>query len=336
MNGKNATVGNAQEKWFSQREQSAGRLRLKFMWLSYAWLGKCFLKVLCVPVMAFIYPFAGPAKKALREYYAVLSNFCASRGARAPRPTMFTLFRHMLGFAWSLADKTDACSFKKNLPRMSARNDAGFSEFCDCLAAGKGVFLMTSHVGTAEVLPALPATCPDLPRVPHVHAFQQMGHDAVFTEVFMRRFDASSITLHAVEQIGVETAVDMQSAIARGEIVIMAGDRVSAGSGKTLAHRFLGVECSWPKGVFAFARLMEAPVFFATCVRTGWNSYEAHFAAAPQSASINEMLAAYTAFLEEEVLAHPLEWHQFYRFFADGLGFGGQMSTQDNENRSST
>ena len=305
------------ETWFSQREQSAGRLRLRFMWFAYSWLGKGFIKILCVPLMAFIYPFARPAKAALREYYAVLSAFARSRGiSHAPRATSWTLFRHLLGFALSLADKTDACSLKKNLPRMTVRADEGFAAFRDCVAAGRGAFLVASHVGTAEVLPALPLARADIPGVPHVHAFQQMGHDAEFTEIFMRRFDASSLTLHAVEDIGVETAVEMQEAIARGELVIMSGDRVSAGSDKTMVRSFLGVECLWPKGVFVFARMMEAPVFFVTCVRTGWNSYEAHFAAAPEGAGNGEILTAYTAFLEREVLDQPLEWHQFYPFFS--------------------
>ena len=304
------------DRWFAQKEQSAGRLRLNIMWFAYTILGKGFLKALCVPVMVFIYPFARPARAALREYYSVLAAFCRRfQRLPPPHPTYWTLFRHLLGFALSLADKTDACSLKKSLPRMTVRDDDGFHAFRDCIASGKGAFIIASHVGTAEVLPALPRMRTDLPRVPHVHAFQQMAYDEVFTEVFMRRFDASSLTLHAVEDIGVETAVEMQSAIGRGEIVIMSGDRVSAGSTKTLGHSFLGVDCAWPKGVFAFARLMEAPVFFATCVRTGWNAYEAHFAAAPEASESGRLLDAYISFLEFEVLAHPLEWHQFYRFF---------------------
>jgi len=303
-------------KWYEQSEQSAGRWRLMIMWLAYSWLGKGFLKVLCVPVMAFIYPFARPAKAALREYYSVLAAFRGRRGesARAASPP---LFRHLLGFAWSLADKTDACSLGKSLPRMSVRGDASSRSLLSCISANKGVFLVTSHVGTAEMLLALPRAMPGLPSPPHVHAFQQMAQSAVFTDFLMRRLAASSLTIHAVEEIGVETAVEMQAALARGEMVIMAGDRVSAGSARCLDREFLGVECRWPKGVFAFARLMEAPVFFATCVRTGWNAYEVHFSAAPEKAREEEMLAAYASFLEEEVLAHPIEWHQFYQFFAD-------------------
>ena len=140
-----------------------------------------------------------------------------------------------------------------------------------------------------------------------------MGHDAEFMKVFMRHFDATHLTLHAVEDIGVETAVAMQEAIGRGELVLMAGDRVSSGSAKTLRHDFLGRPCVWPKGAFAFARMMEAPVFFVTCLRTGWNAYEAHFM---QWDGKEDLLDAYVRFLEAETLARPDQWYQFYRFFS--------------------
>ena len=113
----------------------------------------------------------------------------------------------------------------------------------------------------------------------------------------------------------------MQEAIGRGELVLMAGDRVGARSGKTFDHAFLGRPCRWPKGVFVFAKLMACPVFFVTCVRTGWNAYECHFHRYTGPASSPaRMLDEYTAFLEAETLAHPEQWYQFYDFFAHGRG----------------
>ena len=123
------------------------------------------------------------------------------------------------------------------------------------------------------------------------------------------------LQLHAVEEIGVESAVEMKEAIGRGELVIMAGDRVSAGSGSTLRRRFLGRDCAWPKGVYRFARLMESPVFAVTCVSTGWNRYEVHFAALGNTEA--EMLDGFVSFLEKETVAHPGQWYQFYDFFGD-------------------
>jgi len=137
-----------------------------------------------------------------------------------------------------------------------------------------------------------------------------MGHDAAFTRQFASHLDTSAVTLHAVEEIGVETAVEMQSAIGAGDLVLMAGDRPSAGSRAVLRHEFLGRECEWPKGVFVFARLMECPVFFVTCVRTGWNAYEAHFEQAA-----GDVFDAYVRFLEREARVRPDQWHNFHDFF---------------------
>ena len=196
---------------------------------------------------------------------------------------------------------------------MSVRDDVGWRAFDGLVRAGKGAFLISTHLGTIEVFPALSASSP------FVHAFQQMGHDAVFTEVFARHLDASRLTLHPVEEFGVETAVQMQEAIGRGELVLMAGDRVSAGSERVLRHDFLGRPCVWPKGVFVFAKLMEAPIFFVTCVRTGWNAYEVHVREFVPSGEplLPSLLDAYVRFLEEETLAHPEQWYQFYHFFGD-------------------
>ena len=298
--------------WARQGEQSAGRLRIALMWWIYRIFGKTAQKIAFVPVMLFIYPFCVPAKRALRRFYEVLAEW---RG----KPVRPRLFRHLLGFAWSLMDKTDACTLKKDLPSMSVRDDDGWRAFRDLVADGKGAFVMGTHVGTIEVLPALAsvdASMRGTARIPFVHAFQQMTHDSVFTEAFMRHFDHSAMALHAVEEIGAETACEMQEAIGRGELVVMAGDRLSAGSKATLAHKFMNRECLWPKGVFVFAKLMEAPVFFATCVRTGWNSYEAHFAQYRGDASnVAGLLDAYVAFLEREVDLHPEQWYHFHEFF---------------------
>ena len=328
------------EAWHTQREQSAGRVRLTILWYLYRFLGKGALKLACIPVMAFIYPFARPAKKALCDFHAVLAEFAPSALPKSifhfPFST-FHLYRHLQGFAWSLADKMDACTCQKNLPKMSVQDDASWRAFQARIAARQGAFLISTHVGTIEVLPALAAhlssSSPQplnpltlqpfnpLTFSPHVHAFQQLGHDAVFTQLFLKHFNKDAFTLHAVEDIGVETAVDMQAAIAQGDLVLMAGDRVSAGSNKTLAHPFLGRACSWPKGVFTFARLMACPIFFITCVRTGWNAYAVRVREfiAPADGTKNACLAAlldqYVAFLTEEVQAHPEQWYQFYDFF---------------------
>jgi len=286
---------DADAKWSDQPEQSAGRLRLKLMWWTYRFLGKSFAKVVTFFVMLFIYPHAKAARAALSEFAGIVHPRLAP-GRRPPRP-----FSVMLNFAWAMLDKVDACTLAKNLPRMSVSGDDGWMK--------GGCFLVTTHVGCAEVLPALRRFFAD-GGGPEVHAFQQMGHDRIFTELFCRHLDSSRFTLHAVEDIGVETAVEMQEAIRCGAIVIMAGDRPSAGSPAVLRREFLGRDCAWPKGVFRFAALMHSPVYAVGCVRTGWNAYEVRARRLG-----GNLLGDYVEFLEEETLSHPEQWFHFYRFF---------------------
>ena len=314
-------------QWHEQEEQCASRFWMQFMWYSYAWFGKTFQKLIFLFAIPFIYFFSKPARVALRKFYGVLAEYTG----RSVSATHWRMFRHVLGFAWSLMDKTDAATLKKDLPAMSVRDDEGWRAFKGLVDAGKGAFILCAHVGVIGVLPALAnvkckmenekclsdaqlSTLNSQPSTPKVHAFQQMGHDAIFTKVFLKHFDHSRIELHAVEEIGVETAVEMQEAIRRGELVIMAGDRTSAGSKSVLQHRFLGRECVWPKGAFKFAALMEAPVFAIICLNTGWNRYEVHVVELDRSA----LLDGYVKFLETETMAHPEQWYQFYDFFGGG------------------
>lgn len=247
-------------------------------------------------------------------------------GALGIRPPRFYAFRVMLNFAWAMADKMDACCLKKSPPKMSVVGDREWMK--------GGCFLMSTHVGCIEVLPALAEAAAGDSRLvagdspanheprttPFVHAFQQMGRDAIYTGYFVRHLDKSQMALHAVEDVGVETAAEMKDAIGRGEIVLMAGDRLPASSGasrregtRQLEHEFLGRRCLWPKGVFRFAKLMESPVYAITCVRTGWNAYEVEAKRLDPSA----LLGDYVAFLESAARRCPLQWYQFYRFFAD-------------------
>lgn len=304
----------ADDGWANQREQGAGRLRMLFMWYAYALMGKGFLKAVCVPVVAFIYPFARPARMALRGFYGALSTFV---GRRMPC-SHWRMFRHALGFAWALADKTDACTLGKNPPKMSVRDDEGWRLFRSLIAMGRGAFIVSSHVGSIETLPALARQTGVTP--PRVHAFQQMGHDATFTKTFMSHVDRRRLEFHAVEDVGVETAVRMQEAISQGDLVVMAGDRVGADSTRWLVHDFLGRPCRWPLGVFAFARLMGAPTFAVICSCTGWNAYEVSFRTLwtgdGRRPSARDLLARYVPFVEAAVCRRPGQWHNFFDFFS--------------------
>ena len=60
--------------WYRQKEQSAGKLRMRLMWWIYRLFGKSAAKVLFAPAFLFIYPFCKPGRAALRQFYDVLGD----------------------------------------------------------------------------------------------------------------------------------------------------------------------------------------------------------------------------------------------------------------------
>jgi predicted LPLAT superfamily acyltransferase len=298
------------EQWFEQKEQSAGKFRIMILWYLYSLAGKNLVKIICFPVIAFIYPFATPAKRAIKKFYSQLDAF--EKENNLPRKRKPSTFMHLLSFAWSMVDKTDACTLAKNPPEISfTGGDA--KRFVSLIESGKGAMLISSHLGTIEVLPYAKSQSI---RNPHVHAFKQLGHNSIFTEILSSKLDKRSLTVHPTEEIGVETAVVMKDAIANGDLVIMAGDRLSASNPNAyLRETFLGKSCKFPKGVYVFAKLMDAPIFFATCVRTSWNKYEIHVEEFNDDLKPKIILQSFTQFLEKETIAHPSEWFHFHDFF---------------------
>lgn len=289
------TPPSAELHWARQTEQSAGKFRILFIWWIYRLLGKSAAKIVFVVPFLFIFPFCRTGRIALFEFYSVLGL----------RHHWIRSFRQMLGFAWTAIDKTDACTLRRNPPAFTVSGDVGWMK--------GGAFLISSHLGCIEVLPAMQRTADSAAVC--VHAFQQMGHDAIFTRIFENRLSCDGFKLHAVEDIGVQTAVEMHDAIRAGDLVLMAGDRLGANSGSSRAgiakHVFLGRQCLWPKGVFRFAKLMEAPVYAIMALKTGWNSYEI-----VSRRLGDDLLGDYAAFLEQETIKHPEQWFQFYRFFS--------------------
>lgn len=286
--------------WDAQPQRGSGKIRMWLIFAVYRLLGKSFTKFVSFFIILCVYPWAGPVKDALRKFFAMRRLRVGCAGPQIAFP-----FRVMLNFAWSMVDKMDACCLKKSVPTMTVRGDEGWMK--------GGCFLLSTHVGCIEVLPALRQRSPGGVPSPRVHAFQQMGRDAIYTSYFVRHLDKDQLTLHAVEDIGVETAVEMQDAIRRGEIVLMAGDRLSLGAnrGAALKHEFLGCACEFPKGVFRFAKLMECPIYAISCVRVGWNAYEV------EARRLGEdVLGDYVAFLESAALRFPEQWYQFYDFFS--------------------
>ena len=191
--------------------------------------------------------------------------------------------RRLVNFTRSLADKLVVMANGRDLPRVEVEATADAAAFLDDVKEGCGVFVLSSHCGTIEVLAAL-ADCART-----FHAWMDFDRTGVFNRFYLRHANREKVVIHPISEIGLETAFLAGEALDRGDCLVMAGDR--------------------GRGAFRFARAMGHPVYFVACV---WECgrYVAHVRRLP-SDGVKAMTSAYDAARAALVAEHPdqlFEW----------------------------
>ena len=191
--------------------------------------------------------------------------------------------RKAMNFACSLADKTVVMAGGRRLPRVETDGSPDAAAFLADVQAGRGVFVLSSHCGTIEVLAAL-GECAQT-----FHAWMDFDRTSVFNAFYLRHAHRSRVRIHPVSDIGLETAFWAGDALERGDSLVMAGDR--------------------GRGAFRFAHALGAPVYFIACVTDGPLGYRVFVRRLPGETAAME--AAYAAALAEVAAAHPDEWFEW-------------------------
>ena len=127
---------------------------------------------------------------------------------------------------------------------------------------------------------------------------------------------------YPVEEIGVETAMEIQEKLQKGEIVFMAGDRISAqNSSASFQANFLGHNVEFPIGTFRFAQMCNVPIYFISCVKIKNDKYKIllkKFEAENLSKKevLKKLHKEFILFLEEHIKDYPLQFYHFYDMFS--------------------
>jgi predicted LPLAT superfamily acyltransferase len=126
-----------------------------------------------------------------------------------------------------------------------------------------------------------------------------------------------------VSEIGPATAVELDRRIDAGELVVIAGDRVPLGSGRTVTVPFLGAPARWPVGPYVLASLLRCPLFLLACRHDG-HGYRIELSRlaervvlprAGREAALADHAAAYAAALGSLLAQSPYDWFNFHPFW---------------------
>ena len=288
-------------RWYQVKEQAAGERRLFITWQIYRLLGKKAVRVLAFFVTLFAFAGAKEPRRCSKKNLSIIGL----------KPTLINRFRHFLEYSYSLIDRMEVFSGNYDYNRIVFDSEEDKKSLINDFE--KGVFFICSHLGNIDVMRSFMAKYPGR----RVNVFLSAEQCKVFNNFIKRIEIETPAVTYPVEDINIETSIEIKDKLSHGEIVIMAGDRTSKNSTNSEVEMF-GHKVLFPLGTFKFAQIMECPVYFACALCEGENYrvYLKKFGTeAPKSERAVKMQKDFALFIENLTKKAPLQFFHFYDMF---------------------
>lgn len=316
------------KKWYEMQERAAGVKRLIFTWYVYKFFGKK-----AVGFIAFLVTLgAFLCSKQIRNYSVknlkVIHDFCCLNGQKSPCPNNINAFKNVLNYSLSLVDNMEIFAGKFDFKKIYFDSSEDEKIFYEDIKNRTGMFFVCSHTGNIQVMRMFFKN-EDAKKRCDVNVLLSKEQCRIFNEFLKKVQNFSNIvmentvSLFPVEDISIETSIELKDRLDKGEIAFMAGDRLSSGtSNLTFCDKLFGVDTDFPAGTFKLAQLMEKPVYFICALKEKHDRYrvylkkfEAANGAESKKAALNRMQKEYAEFLQYTTTIDPLQFYHFYPLF---------------------
>ena len=281
---------------------------LAFVAACYRLLGRRVCGWVMAPIVLYFFLSGTQQRDASRAYLGRVLN---------RQPSLAETFGHFMDFAGRALDAFAAWSGA--IPAQAMEMD-GF--VAQAAADPRGALLVVSHHGNAELSHALmdPKLRQRLTVLVHTR------HAENYNRLLAAHRGEAAARMVQVTEIGPETAIMLRERIEAGEWIAMAGDRVPVLSrGRICPVPFLGEVAEFSQGPWLLAGLLGCPVHLLFCRRVAeghWSLRLEPFAEridlprGRRQAVLAEWAGRYAARLEQECRAAPLQWYNFFDFWA--------------------
>ena len=295
----------ATKHWSGTGKMRGGAGGLRIFMTALRLLGLRLTYVLSVPVAVF-FSFVSPDVRATMHYHRRVFGTVPALVRR------WLVFRHFFSFGRAIIDRT---AILAGMTRRFSFTFDGEQHLRDAVAGGKGVLLLTAHVGNWEVAGQLLARI-DVPV--NVTGFDNENPEvrALLNKFSKQKFKLIPLTGAATD------VIELVAALRRGELVAMLGDR--AYGGPTARVKFFGADASFPVGPYVMAAIAGAPLVQVFSLREPGGHY--HFFGFPaipphhpprheRDAHLRSCAAQFAGNLESIVKRDPLQWYNFFPFW---------------------
>jgi predicted LPLAT superfamily acyltransferase len=311
-----AAAGRARQQW-EQIEERGLYFCLRATLLTYRLFGRLGFALLLYPVIAYYFLVSTAARRASLGFLARVAAQPRGRAAVGGAPGWRHAFRHMLCFGEAILDKVVTWTGDIGLEDVEFVDHELFEDLC---RRGKGGVLIASHLGNVEVFRALGSQQRGLKMNVLVHT----RHSETFNRLMQDVSAASTVSLIQVTEVGPDTAIMLRERIARGEFVVIVGDRTPPGRSPRISWvRFLGRPAPFPQGPFYLAAMLRCQVLLIFCPKHE-GRYRMYFEAfcdasalgrRERASAIEQWIARYAERLEDFCLRYPYQWFNFFDFW---------------------
>ena len=304
------------QHWASVGEAGAlSGLRL-MVWI-YRHCGRWAFDVVLAPVMLYFLLRRPLARRASRDFLKRV--FRRYPDAFEREPGLWMTYLHFYRFGQALLDKYLAWI---DAPAEIAMDPEQERLLLSTVDSGRGCLLIASHFGNLEYARGISHRHEKLVMNVLIHD----KHAANFAALFTGAAPQSRLNLIQVTELDIELALRLKEKIDAGQWVVIAGDRIPVAGGTNVTPAtFFGEPADFPVGPYVLARLLGCPVYLMHCFRIG-EEYRLGFeffadrirpARVRQGRSYGQEVQRYASALEAQVRKAPLQWFNFYDFWAE-------------------
>jgi len=302
--------------WASFEERGV-YLGLRVMLGVYRVLGRTGFSVFLMPVVFYFFLFSSQTRRASRNFLQRVYETPTENPALKDRPNWSSAFRHFYAFGQSILDKIAAWAGDVQIEDITFENGDIFDRLAE---EGRGAVMIGSHLGNMEVCRALSQKHRNIKLNVLVHT----KHSENFNRLIHDVNSDAGISLIQTTEIGPGTAMRLQEAVDRGEIVVIVGDRTpQSRSDRHGWASFLGKQAPFPQGPYILASLFKCPVLLIFCIKQedGYHIMLERFAdqiVLPRKRRdevLQSHIARFAKRLEFHALRSPYQWFNFFDFW---------------------
>jgi predicted LPLAT superfamily acyltransferase len=299
--------------WLAERGAYCGLL---FLAAAYRLLGRRGCVIVMLPIVLYFYLRGSEQRKASTAF---LERAYAAGGNRQ-RVGFRDGYRHFLSFAIGALDAFIA--WTGGMPKTTLLVSDGH-DLAEAERSTKGALFLVSHLGSIEVARALldDATRDRLTLLVHTR------HAENYNRLVRKFRPEAAFDVLQVSELGPESAIALKARIDAGRWVVIAGDRTPvSGLAHTSPAPFLGRAAPFSHGPYILAALLDCPVYTLFCLGEDRRyrldvrkfSDRIQLSRSDRRAALGENAVRYARILEGYAINNPMQWYNFYDFWAGG------------------